>query len=132
MCAMQSMRRPKLFWVSAGAPLVSVIISTLLVFAFKLQLHGISTVGVSGSLTKFNSFLSPFCWLWIYGVFSLFVFFLWLDWKITRRVKSSFMELAAVPWKPPGIGDQNRAYYWHHLPHCKFLNFSLNSIRVKF
>ncbi|XP_059649553.1 probable sulfate transporter 3.3 [Cornus florida] len=40
-----SMRKPKLFWVSAGAPLVSVILSTLLVFAFKAQHHGISVIG---------------------------------------------------------------------------------------
>ncbi|XAR63637.1 hypothetical protein NMG60_11023653 [Bertholletia excelsa] len=40
-----SMRKPKLFWVSAGAPLTSVILSTLLVFAFKAQHHGISVIG---------------------------------------------------------------------------------------
>ncbi|KZV19535.1 sulfate transporter [Dorcoceras hygrometricum] len=40
-----SMRKPNLFWVSAGAPLVSVILSTLLVFAFKAQNHGISIIG---------------------------------------------------------------------------------------
>ncbi|KAL3654486.1 putative sulfate transporter 3.3 [Castilleja foliolosa] len=40
-----SIRKPKLFWVSAGAPLLSVIISTLLVFAFKAQNHGISIIG---------------------------------------------------------------------------------------
>ncbi|KAF5727666.1 sulfate transporter 3.3 family protein [Tripterygium wilfordii] len=40
-----SIKRPKLFWVSAGAPLVSVILSTLLVFAFKAQNHGISVIG---------------------------------------------------------------------------------------
>ncbi|KAL6651903.1 hypothetical protein ACP70R_010828 [Stipagrostis hirtigluma subsp. patula] len=40
-----SMRWPKLFWVSACAPLASVIISTLLVFLFKAQNHGISIIG---------------------------------------------------------------------------------------
>ncbi|MQL96017.1 hypothetical protein Taro_028687 [Colocasia esculenta] len=40
-----SMRNPKLFWISAGAPLTSVIISTVLVFAFKAQHHGISVIG---------------------------------------------------------------------------------------
>ena len=44
MRAMQSMKRPKLFWVSAGAPLVSVIVSKLLVFASKANNHGISVV----------------------------------------------------------------------------------------
>jgi sulfate transporter 3 len=44
MYAPQSMKKPKLFWVSAGAPLVSVILSTILVFAFKAQRHGISVV----------------------------------------------------------------------------------------
>eukprot|EP00262_Sarcandra_glabra_P007983 TRINITY_DN21151_c0_g1_i1.p1 TRINITY_DN21151_c0_g1~~TRINITY_DN21151_c0_g1_i1.p1 ORF type:complete len:653 (+),score=77.70 TRINITY_DN21151_c0_g1_i1:64-2022(+) len=38
-------KKPKLFWVSAGAPLASVILSTLVVFAFKAQNHGISTIG---------------------------------------------------------------------------------------
>jgi hypothetical protein len=41
---MQSMRWPRLFWVSACAPLASVIISTLVVFLFKAQNHGISIV----------------------------------------------------------------------------------------
>ncbi|KAA8532568.1 hypothetical protein F0562_032616 [Nyssa sinensis] len=51
-----SMRKPKLFWVSAGAPLVSVIISTLLVFAFKAQHHGISVIG------KLQEGLNPPSW----------------------------------------------------------------------
>ncbi|XP_068651864.1 probable sulfate transporter 3.4 [Aristolochia californica] len=40
-----SMRNPKLFWVSAAAPLTSVILSTLLVFIFKAENHGIQTIG---------------------------------------------------------------------------------------
>ncbi|XP_057415057.1 probable sulfate transporter 3.3 isoform X1 [Lotus japonicus] len=40
-----SMRRPRLFWVSAGAPLLSVIVSTVLVFGIKGQNHGISVIG---------------------------------------------------------------------------------------
>ncbi|KAF5198721.1 Sulfate transporter 1.1 [Thalictrum thalictroides] len=51
-----SMKRPKLFWVSAGAPLVSVILSTLLVFAFKAQNHGISVIG------KLEEGLNPPSW----------------------------------------------------------------------
>ncbi|XVE85416.1 hypothetical protein DITRI_Ditri17bG0089500 [Diplodiscus trichospermus] len=51
-----SMRRPNLFWASAGAPLVSVILSTLLVFAFKAQHHGISTIG------KLQEGLNPSSW----------------------------------------------------------------------
>lgn len=39
------MRKPKLFWVSAAAPLTSVILSTLLVFLIKSKAHGISTIG---------------------------------------------------------------------------------------
>ncbi|CAA0824462.1 Probable sulfate transporter 3.3, partial [Striga hermonthica] len=53
---MQSMRKPKLFWVSAGAPLLSVIISTLLVFAFRAQNHGISVIG------KLQEGLNPPSW----------------------------------------------------------------------
>lgn len=40
-----SMRRPKLFWVSAAAPLTSVILSTILVFCLKSKAHGISIIG---------------------------------------------------------------------------------------
>ncbi|RRT36941.1 hypothetical protein B296_00057419 [Ensete ventricosum] len=38
------MRRPKLSWISVGAPLASVVVSTLVVFLLKAQNHGISTV----------------------------------------------------------------------------------------
>ncbi|XP_075518579.1 putative sulfate transporter 3.3 [Primulina tabacum] len=51
-----SMRKPNLFWVSAGAPLVSVILSTLLAFAFKAQNHGISIIG------KLQEGLNPPSW----------------------------------------------------------------------
>ncbi|XP_023913911.1 probable sulfate transporter 3.3 [Quercus suber] len=51
-----SMKRPKLFWVSAGAPLVSVIASTLLVFASKANNHGISVIG------KLQEGLNPPSW----------------------------------------------------------------------
>ncbi|XWS16376.1 hypothetical protein CRYUN_Cryun34aG0081800 [Craigia yunnanensis] len=40
-----SMRKPKLFWVSAAAPLTSVILSTLFVFCIKSKAHGISIIG---------------------------------------------------------------------------------------
>ncbi|KAK6122348.1 hypothetical protein DH2020_043968 [Rehmannia glutinosa] len=52
----ESIRKPKLFWVSAGAPLVSVILSTLLVFAFKAQNHGITVIG------KLQEGLNPPSW----------------------------------------------------------------------
>ncbi|XP_031389086.1 probable sulfate transporter 3.3 [Punica granatum] len=51
-----SMRRPRLFWISAGAPLLSVILSTLVVFAFKAQHHGISIIG------KLQEGLNPPSW----------------------------------------------------------------------
>ncbi|KAG8497082.1 hypothetical protein CXB51_008324 [Gossypium anomalum] len=40
-----SMKKPKLFWISAAAPLTSVILSTLLVFLIKSKVHGISIIG---------------------------------------------------------------------------------------
>ncbi|OUZ99902.1 STAS domain [Macleaya cordata] len=40
-----SMRRPKLFWISAAAPLTSVIVSTILVFIFRAHTSSISTIG---------------------------------------------------------------------------------------
>ncbi|XP_024027791.1 probable sulfate transporter 3.3 isoform X1 [Morus notabilis] len=51
-----SFKRPKLFWVSAGAPLASVILSTLIVFAFKAHHHGISVIG------KLQEGLNPPSW----------------------------------------------------------------------
>ncbi|KAL9678495.1 hypothetical protein QQ045_016339 [Rhodiola kirilowii] len=51
-----SIRKPKLFWVSAGAPLMSVILSTVLVFAFKAQHHDISVIG------KLQGGLNPLSW----------------------------------------------------------------------
>ncbi|XAR53313.1 hypothetical protein NMG60_11021832 [Bertholletia excelsa] len=40
-----SSKKPKLFWVSAAAPLTSVVISTLLVFLFKSHSQAISKIG---------------------------------------------------------------------------------------
>ncbi|KAK9141927.1 hypothetical protein Syun_011327 [Stephania yunnanensis] len=40
-----SMRRPRLFWVTAAAPLASVVISTILFFLLRHKDHGISTIG---------------------------------------------------------------------------------------
>lgn len=40
-----SNRNPKLFWVTAAAPLTSVILSTLLVFLLKSKVHGITIIG---------------------------------------------------------------------------------------
>ncbi|KAI3720115.1 hypothetical protein L6452_21025 [Arctium lappa] len=51
-----SIKKPKLFWVSAGAPLLSVIVSTLFVFAFKAQRHSISVIG------KLEQGLNPPSW----------------------------------------------------------------------
>ncbi|CAN0871597.1 Probable sulfate transporter 3.3 [Linum grandiflorum] len=51
-----SIKRPKLFWVSAGMPLASVILSTILVFAFKAQNHGITIIG------KLQEGLNPPSW----------------------------------------------------------------------
>ncbi|KAK9091650.1 hypothetical protein Sjap_024827 [Stephania japonica] len=51
-----SIKKPRLFWVSAGAPLASVILSTVLIFAFKAQNHGISIIG------KLEEGLNPPSW----------------------------------------------------------------------
>ncbi|KAJ4745677.1 sulfate transporter 1 [Rhynchospora pubera] len=40
-----SIKKPKLFWISAGAPLASVIISTLFVFIFNAQDYNIQVIG---------------------------------------------------------------------------------------
>ena len=41
---LQSMRKPKLFWISAASPLASVVISTLLVFLIRNKTQAISFV----------------------------------------------------------------------------------------
>ncbi|WZY85490.1 hypothetical protein YC2023_031874 [Brassica napus] len=41
----ESMRKPKLFWISAASPLASVVISTLLVFLIRNKTHAISFIG---------------------------------------------------------------------------------------
>ncbi|KAL5729339.1 putative sulfate transporter 3.4 [Ranunculus cassubicifolius] len=40
-----SIKKPNLFWVSAAAPLTSVLVSTLIIFIFKTHIKGISTIG---------------------------------------------------------------------------------------
>ncbi|KAK8962525.1 putative sulfate transporter 3.4 [Platanthera guangdongensis] len=40
-----AMKRPKYFWVSAAAPLSSVILSTIILFALKSHAHGIDIIG---------------------------------------------------------------------------------------
>ncbi|CAK9310468.1 unnamed protein product [Citrullus colocynthis] len=40
-----SIKKPKLFWISAAAPLTSVILSTLLVFSLRAKFPGISVIG---------------------------------------------------------------------------------------
>ncbi|KAI4331450.1 hypothetical protein MLD38_029638 [Melastoma candidum] len=60
-----SARRPKLFWVSAAAPLTSVIISTILVFFLRSKAHGITTIGhlpkgVNPPSTNMLYFSGPF------------------------------------------------------------------------
>ncbi|CAA0834636.1 Probable sulfate transporter 3.4 [Striga hermonthica] len=40
-----SIRKPNLFWISAAAPLASVVLSTILVACFKSKLHMIQTIG---------------------------------------------------------------------------------------
>ncbi|KAK4267471.1 hypothetical protein QN277_024248 [Acacia crassicarpa] len=40
-----SLKKPKLFWVSAAAPLTSVILSTVLVFLLRDKAHGIAIIG---------------------------------------------------------------------------------------
>ncbi|KAL6537547.1 putative sulfate transporter 3.4 [Orobanche minor] len=40
-----SIRKPKLFWISAAAPLASVVLSTILIVCLKSKLHNIQTIG---------------------------------------------------------------------------------------
>ncbi|KAL8056184.1 hypothetical protein ABFX02_04G103000 [Erythranthe guttata] len=40
-----SMKKPKLFWISAAAPLASVVLSTILVICIKSKYQGIHTIG---------------------------------------------------------------------------------------
>ncbi|KAK2432538.1 putative sulfate transporter 3.4 [Trifolium repens] len=40
-----SLKKPKLFWISAAAPLTSVILSTILVFSMRNKIHKIAIIG---------------------------------------------------------------------------------------
>ncbi|KAE9621334.1 putative SLC26A/SulP transporter [Lupinus albus] len=40
-----SLRKPKLFWISAAAPLTSVILSTIIVFLMRNKVHNIAIIG---------------------------------------------------------------------------------------
>ncbi|KAI3731572.1 hypothetical protein L1987_62761 [Smallanthus sonchifolius] len=51
-----SIKKPKLFWISAGAPLLSVVLSTIIVFVSKAEHHGISVIG------KLEQGLNPPSW----------------------------------------------------------------------
>ncbi|XP_076951240.1 putative sulfate transporter 3.3 [Bidens hawaiensis] len=51
-----SNKKPKLFWISAGAPLISVVLSTIIVFVSKAQNHHISVIG------KLDEGLNPPSW----------------------------------------------------------------------
>lgn len=126
LCAMefQGMKRPKLFWVSAGAPLVSVVISTLLVFAFKAQHHGIGIVSFWPYLfINFKSY-NIIMWYALSRQTDNFTVFLFQDRKIARRTKSPIMEIVEVSCKPSGISDENWTCHWHYFSHCKFSFYS--------
>ncbi|KAG2549006.1 hypothetical protein PVAP13_9KG196800, partial [Panicum virgatum] len=61
-------RRPKLFWVSAAAPLVSVILSTVLVYIIHGEKHGIQSIGsikkgINPPSIRSLLFSSPHTWL---------------------------------------------------------------------
>ncbi|KAJ1295520.1 hypothetical protein BS78_01G230600 [Paspalum vaginatum] len=63
-----SKKRPKLFWISAAAPLASVVFSTVLVYLINEEKHGIATIGLVKkgiSPLSANSLLlsSPHAWL---------------------------------------------------------------------
>ena len=47
----QSQRRPKFFWISAMAPLTSVILGSLLVYLTHAEKHGVQVVSISLSLS---------------------------------------------------------------------------------
>lgn len=48
---MQSQKRPKLFWVSAMAPLTSVILGTILVYITHAEKHGVAVVTIFNSIS---------------------------------------------------------------------------------
>jgi hypothetical protein len=47
-CFLQSKRRPKLFWISAAAPLTSVVLGSVLVYLTHAENHGIEVVRIAG------------------------------------------------------------------------------------
>lgn len=119
----QSMRRPKLFWVSAAAPLTSVILSTLLVFLLKSKLHGISIVRTTNLAYKFPdvnqqkiSENSSFPLLIAYKNW----IFWHADWSLTKGSESTFIKYAILPWLLSCSCYQNWHYNWNPISHCKW------------
>lgn len=56
---MQSKRKPKFFWISAMAPLTSVILGSLLVYLTHAERHGVQVVSTPiFSLSKIRDLLS--------------------------------------------------------------------------
>lgn len=61
---MQSTKRPKLFWISAMAPLTSVILGSILVYFTHAEKHGVQVVTISLPTRRvclsYQSFTFPF------------------------------------------------------------------------
>lgn len=123
----QSMRRPKLFWVSAAAPLTSVILSTLLVFFLKSKVPGISIVRTSTLSYKFpdkNQYMSEKSFL--FRSMNLHKLNFWhTDWSLTKGSESTFIKYAVLPWLLSCSCYQNWHCNWNLISHCKWSKTSL-------
>jgi hypothetical protein len=113
---MQSIRRPKLFWVSACAPLASVIISTLLVYLFKAQNHGISIVRTETSERNFvKEFCFESCLCNRVTIKDFFVNLFTTDWAAQVWPESPLMGQATVRHNIFRPHHEDWPCHWNHL-----------------
>lgn len=111
---MQGMRKPKLFWVSAAAPLVSVILSTLLVTLFRSKLHSIATVRlIAQDYYRLRCFIDTLnC--------KFYQIFCFLDWSFGKRFESTIIKHALFSWKISWSRYQDWHHNWNIISHRKF------------
>eukprot|EP01018_Ginkgo_biloba_P022087 Gb_14054 [translate_table: standard] len=95
-----SKRKASLFWVSAAAPLTSVIVATIFVFATRADKHGISISTTHGTIAT--------------------------DWALAERSESAFPAHAAFQCHLSITRNENRACDWTHLTHGSFSRSAVN------
>lgn len=95
----QSIKKPKLFWISAAAPLTSVILSTLLVFLLRTKVPRIAVVRTDIIKLQIGTPKLIPTRIVIYNQLLISSFgVLYIDWSFARGLESSISEHAVLFW----------------------------------